>query len=129
MGLGSPGGAVVEAIRAGYLIRARGLETTQIADCFSACPIVFLGGSRRTVWSGTAAMGFHEVSNNGKAIPHDDPMYDLLYRFITDMGANPRVIISWMWSAEPDQMLIRQWDDLCQVGVATFVYHTCLAEN
>ena len=49
VGLGSPGGAVVEAIRAGYLIRARGLETTQIADCFSACPIVFLGGSRRTV--------------------------------------------------------------------------------
>lgn len=123
--LGSPGGAVVEAVKVGYLVRSRGLETTQFGDCYSACPIVFLGGQKRTVWDQTRAMGFHEVSVDGEAVGHDDPVYSLLYRYISDMGANPQQIISWMWSAPPNQMTIKQRDVLCESGVATFVYHSC----
>ena len=45
--LGSAGGSLVDALKAGRMIRALGLNTTLWSNCYSACTIVFLGGERR----------------------------------------------------------------------------------
>jgi hypothetical protein len=47
--LGSGGGSVRDAIMTGLLIRKAGLRTTLFADCYSACPLIFLGGVNRTI--------------------------------------------------------------------------------
>lgn len=127
--LGSPGGAIYEAMRAGLLIRERKIETTQYADCFSACPLVFLGGVRRTIWDGTDKMGFHQVSQNGKAVPLSSEVYDHVRSYVSKMGADPAIVLAWMHYSGPNEMTIRQWDDLCMAGIATFVYHSCLVQK
>ena len=123
--LGSPGGAVYEAMAAGLLIREKGIETTQYADCFSACPLVFLGGVRRTVWDMTDKMGFHQISQNGQAVPLNSEVYDHVRSYISVMGGNDAIVLAWMHYSGPREMTIRQGDDLCMAGIATFVYHLC----
>jgi hypothetical protein len=62
--LAGPGGWVGEAVRAGHLLRTRGIETEAVGDCFSACSIVFAGGVKRRLASG-AQLGFHTANFNG----------------------------------------------------------------
>lgn len=49
--LGSGGGYVLEAIAAGRYIRSKGLDTSLWNNCYSACPLVFMGGVGRVNWS------------------------------------------------------------------------------
>lgn len=60
--LGSAGGSVYEAIRAGQNIRSRRLSTVLWNECLSACTLVFLGGVERQIWSPYPRLGFHRVS-------------------------------------------------------------------
>jgi hypothetical protein len=69
----SPGGHLVEAMRFGREIRARGFDTVvgaRSADavtprpglCFSACPFAFAGGVRRSLLPGSS-LGVHRAAN------------------------------------------------------------------
>lgn len=123
--LGSNGGSVVDAIRAGLLIRERGLETTLHANCNSACPLVFLGGARRVVWAGTARLGLHRISAGGAAVAPDDPIYGLVARYVRDMGGDPRGVVAAMLSAPPEGMAYPEVGDYCDLGLATWVQRVC----
>lgn len=124
--LGSGGGSVRDAFLAGYEIRTRGLSTTSYGNCFSACPLVFMGGERRVLWASPSRLGFHQIyTGNGNALPVEDPIYRLTARYMADMGVNPQVVIHWMLSAQPHEMFEPEVSDLCAPGVATFVQRVC----
>ena len=71
--LNSPGGHLVEAMRLGREIRARGFDTVVAARsadsvaprpglCYSACPFAFAGGVRRSLEPGSS-LGVHRAAN------------------------------------------------------------------
>lgn len=62
--LNSQGGRIAEAQRMADIIRKRGLSTTVVNLCASACTIAFLGGKERTM-TGTARLGFHQPNFGG----------------------------------------------------------------
>jgi hypothetical protein len=124
--LGSGGGSVRDALLAGILIRNRGLDTTIYGNCYSACPLVFLGGKRRVVWAAPHRLGFHQIyTGEGVPIPFDDPIYALVARYVAEMGGNPSTLLAWMFSAGPNEMFEPEPDDLCAANVATFVQRIC----
>ncbi|MDF2232412.1 hypothetical protein P2H44_07575 [Albimonas sp. CAU 1670] len=127
--LGSAGGSVLDALRAGMLIRERGFETTIYANCYSACPLVFMGGVARTVWDSQAELGFHQISlADGSAVPLSDELYVELAKYMSSMGVEYKEVIFWMWEASPDEMKVFRGDhELCDTHVATFVYHGCVS--
>ncbi len=49
--LGSGGGYIDEAMKAGAYIRRKGLDTTLYNNCDSACPLVVMAGVERLNWS------------------------------------------------------------------------------
>lgn len=123
--LGSGGGNVREAILAGAEIRSRGLDTTLNQNCYSACPLVFLGGRNRTIWSPYPTLGFHQVSINGEPIPLDSEIYELIAGYTAEMGADPRFIIASMFAALPDEMFEPDLDSLCASNVTTWIQRVC----
>ncbi|MBX9862412.1 MAG: hypothetical protein K2Y42_06625 [Hyphomicrobium sp.] len=123
--MGSGGGSVRDAILAGMLIRRRGLETTLMADCYSACPLLFLGGVSRTVWSPYRRLGFHQVSRNGQALPLDDDIYGVIRKYTENMGANGAFVLKSMQSAAPRDMSYPDVWDLCEPGITTWVQRGC----
>lgn len=123
--LGSAGGSVADAILAGVLIRQRGLDTALYGNCFSACPLVFLGGIRRVIWAAPYRLGFHQISRGGEAVPLDDPIYRDVALYATRMGADGLTVVQWMQSSPPIDMYEPPVDDLCPPVVATFVQRRC----
>ncbi len=124
--LGSGGGSVRDAILAGNEIRRLGLNTTLHGNCFSACPLIFMGGSERTLWASPHRLGFHQIyTGYGNPIAFDDPVYDIVDRYILEMGISSQVVISWMLSAPPSEMLEPNLTDLCAPRVSTFVQRVC----
>ncbi len=123
---GSAGGSVRDAILAGYEIRRRGLDTTIYGNCFSACPLVFMGGVHRVVWAAPYRLGFHKIYvGQGTPLPLTDDAYGLVAGYLNDVGVNSLTVIQWMFSAEPDGMYIPPFDQLCAPRVATFVQRVC----
>lgn len=124
--LGSGGGSIRDALLAGYEIRRRGLSTTLNGNCFSACPLVFMGGLERILWASPHRLGFHQIyTDEGTALSADDPVYGLIAQYMVTMGVNPRVVIPWMLSARPSEMFEPDVSDLCSPGVSTFVQRVC----
>jgi hypothetical protein len=124
--LGSGGGSVRDALIAGSLIRQRGLNTTIYGNCYSACPLVFAGGTRRVVWAAPYRLGFHQIyTGEGEAIPLDDPLYGLVSRYLAEMGISPRHVLAWMFSAGPSEMHEPEPQRLCDALFATFVQRIC----
>jgi hypothetical protein len=124
--LGSGGGSVRDALLAGLLIRSRGLNTTIYGNCYSACPLVFLGGSRRIVWAAPHRLGFHQIyTGTSVPIPFNDQLYGLVARYIADMGSDPSIVLAWMYSAGPSGMFVPKPKELCAANVATFVQRIC----
>lgn len=70
--LDSPGGRLFEASEIASQVRARGLSTRATADCASACTLVFVAGSHRSLAPG-ARLGFHRAS-----VPSLNPLHDQL---------------------------------------------------
>jgi hypothetical protein len=123
--LGSGGGNVGEALRAGRVIRERGL-TTQLSDnCYSACPFVFLGGTKRILWAGSNRLGFHQISVSGVAVPQDHEAYRIISEYAWAMGADGEWVVQAMLAALPSGMNYVATEGLCDVGVATFVQYVC----
>lgn len=124
--LGSGGGSVRDALVAGLLIRSRGLDTTIYGNCYSACPLVFMGGNHRVVWAAPYRLGFHQIyTGEGVPIPFDDQLYRLVAQYVTEMGGDPSTVLAWMYSAGPSEMFEPEPADLCAPNVATFVQRIC----
>lgn len=123
--LGSGGGSVKDAIQSGLLIRSLRIETTLSANCYSACPLIFLGGVERTVWSPYPKLGFHQVSEGGNAIPFDSEIYRLIGNYAESMGAKKTSLMTFMHAAEPESMNYPDVWDLCKHGITTWVQRGC----
>lgn len=124
--LGSGGGSVRDALLAGLEIRKRRLSTTIYGNCFSACPLIFMGGEKRILWASPKRLGFHQIYTNGRnALPPDDLIYNLTSQYMSSMGVDPQIVIPWMLSAGPNEMFEPNVSDLCTPGVATWVQRVC----
>lgn len=129
--LGSGGGSVKDALLAGQEIRARGLDTVLFGNCYSACPLVFVGGVNRTLWANVRNdFGFHRLATrDGTALPDDHAIYGLIGDYLSEMGVDAPTYIGWMQSADPSAMYSPEPWDLCEPGVTTFVQRICNAEG
>ncbi|PCJ75346.1 MAG: hypothetical protein COA53_05410 [Rhodobacteraceae bacterium] len=128
--LGSAGGSVIDALEAGKMIRALKLNTTLTANCYSACPLVFMGGVKRTIWSPYPEIGFHRMYwSNGVAVAPGDDLYFDISNYVSKMGANERFVLASMFSAEPDKMFVPDGNTLCNNNVATWVQRLCFGES
>lgn len=128
--LGSRGGSVVDALRAGLMIRERGIDTTLHGNCFSACPIVFIAGVERVLWAAPARLGFHQIYvGDGTALPISDPIYAALRDYLLHMGVEPYTVIGWMQMAGPEEMYIPKPSEMCGPRVATFVQRVCSSDG
>ncbi|WP_321345522.1 hypothetical protein [Breoghania sp.] len=128
--LGSDGGDVREALLAGVEIRQRGLDTLLQNPCYSACPLVFLGGVERQIWSPYPDLGFHKVyGRGGLTVPLESSIYKLIYEYIDAMGADPKLTLAFMLSAEPKEMHMPTLTYLCRANVATWIQRACTSEE
>ncbi len=124
--LGSGGGSVRDALLAGISIRKRGLDTTLSDSCYSACPLVFFGGVRRTIWSPYPPLGFHQVyTGDGEPIPASSETYQMIFDYSNLMGIDGNFVLTSMNSAPPSSMYEPHVDDLCAAGVTTWVQRIC----
>lgn len=123
--LGSDGGNVVGAIRAGFMIRERGLDTEVSDHCLSACPLVFMGGVNRRMWTTASRLGFHQVSMQGKVVPPDDPIYKGIESYLILMNVDSGYVMRAMMSAGPAGMFIPEPAKLCGSRVTTFIRRIC----
>lgn len=123
--LGSGGGNLSDALQAGILIRALKLETTLMADCYSACPLVFLGGVQRTIWSPYPRLGFHQASRDGNALATADPVYAVVKRYADGMGVNGDAVVRLMLKSPPSELTYPAVDELCEPNITTWVQRAC----
>lgn len=124
--LGSGGGSVADALIAGTMIRNRGLNTTLYGNCYSACPLVFMGGTRRTLWAAPYRLGFHQIyTGNGVPLAFEDELYELVGHYIVRMGGDPVPVLLWMFSASPSEMFEPQPKELCAAVVVTWAQRVC----
>lgn len=124
--LGSAGGSVVDAILSGLEVRKRGLSTTLHGPCFSACPLVFVGGRERTIWMGPGPhLGFHRVYTASGEVSLDDKVYLQIAEYLAAMDVDPLPVLQWMARAESSEIFEPQLEQLCEPKVATWVQRTC----
>lgn len=130
--LGSGGGYVMEAMKAGDYIRSRGYDTVLWSGCYSACPLVFMAGKQREIWSPYPDLGFHQVARgDGQAVAFNDPIYQLIVSYLVRMDIEPRMVLSNMLAAPPHGMVrISGADpDLCDANVATWSQRMCFGKS
>ncbi len=124
--LGSAGGSVVDAILSGLEIRSRELSTTLHGPCFSACPLLFVGGVQRTIWMGPGPhLGFHRVYTASGEVALDDPIYRQIAEYLVAMDVDPLPVLRWMASAGSRDIFEPELGQLCEPRVATWVQRTC----
>lgn len=130
--LGSGGGYVMEAMRAGDYIRSQGYDTVLWNGCYSACPLVFMGGNQREIWSPYPELGFHQVARgDGQAVSFEDPIYRLIVRYLVRMGVEAQPVLGNMWDAAPHDMVRIGGHDsgLCDANVATWIQRVCSSRS
>lgn len=128
VGLGSGGGLVYEAMKAGAYIRKKNLSTQLLNNCYSACPLVLMGGVDRYNSTPYPLLGFHQVySVNGVAAPLDSQVYSDISGYLKRMNVNPAYVINKMWSSAPNDMTEIEGDDeaLCKANIFTSVQRGC----
>lgn len=123
--LGSGGGSLQDAILTGLLIRTKGLDTALRSDCYSACPLIFLGGVNRLVWSPYPRLGFHQISEKGDALPPGHEAYEVVRKYAEAMGADSAFLLSQIHSAPPADMSYPDVWDLCEPQITTWVQRGC----
>ncbi|MEK1890374.1 MAG: hypothetical protein AAAB35_22995 [Phyllobacterium sp.] len=130
--LGSGGGLVWEAMEAGKEIRKRGLSTRLWNDCYSACPLVFIAGKTREIWSPYPRLGFHQISFPGLGVTASDEMYKKeIYKKIAEyaegMGVNSEALVNFMLQAQPSDFYYPDLETVCDAKLATWVQRQLLA--
>jgi len=124
--LGSAGGSVRDAMLSGIEIRKRGLSTALHGPCYSACPLVFMGGRERGIWSGNGpALGFHRVYTSEGEVPLDHFVYDQIEDYLISMGILSEPVLRWMASKGQYEIYEPALEELCPPKVATWVQRTC----
>lgn len=129
--LSSGGGSVKEAIIAGKIIRRLGLNTQLGGSCYSACPLVFIGGINRTSFSPHPILGFHQISNDGIAIPMNHKVYELVYYYANEMRVDANVLIALMQSALPNGMknINANEEIMCKTNIVTWAQRGCASKD
>lgn len=118
--MGSGGGNVQEALRAGRFIREKGLNTQLYGSCMSACPLVFMGGINRSIFRDSERFGFHKASINGDPVLNSSKIYREIWSYVTQMGGNGDAFLMAMQSAEPYEMkYYPAWIE-CGMGLGTW---------
>ncbi|WP_326543995.1 hypothetical protein [Pseudorhodoferax sp.] len=128
--LGSGGGFIYEALSAGRFLRSKGIATTIWNNCYSACPLVFMGGKERHIHSPYPSLGFHQIYSRSGAAPPDSKVYVDVASYLQEMGVKSRFVVQSMLIAPPTAMnLISGADkDLCANKVATWIQRVCSVE-
>ena len=100
----SPGGHVVEAMAVGRVIRERGYATSvgarapgtalpRAGRCYSACPIAYAGGTRRSLEQGSV-IGIHRAANS-VPVPDEAAFQNIVTGQVKDylaqMGISPEL--------------------------------------
>ncbi|CTQ50938.1 hypothetical protein [Jannaschia donghaensis] len=117
--LTSPGGLLDEAFSAADLIRRRGLDTTLIGGCFSACGFVFLGGASRDIPVTHWPLGFHQAAwRDGQAISMIHPVQVRMMLSLSSLGVETQTIMGWITAAGPGEMFIPDTAQICAAGIA-----------
>ena len=130
--LGSGGGYIYEAFKAGLYIRRNGLGTVLWNGCYSACPLVFMGGDQRDNWSPYPVLGFHQISDQeGSPVPLDSKVYKDVVSYLISMDIEPRYVIQKMWSASPQQMteIDGRDEELCKANIITWAQRGCTSRS
>lgn len=123
--LGSGGGSVYDALRSGQMIRDRGLNTALFGKCFSACPMVFVGGVERVIWAGGDTLGFHQIYTDDGPLPMTHDIYLVLRQYLVEMGVDADVFIGFMATSGPSEMFEPDVADLCAPKITTWVQRQC----
>lgn len=132
VGLGSGGGYVHEALQAGLYIRDHGYGTVLWNNCYSACPLVFMAGNQREIWSPYPYLGFHQISqSDGTPVDFNDPTYRAVHRYLVQMRVDPRYVLTKMWSASPSDManVFGYEPELCDANIATWIQRGCSSRD
>jgi hypothetical protein len=124
VGLGSGGGSVRDAVLAGQEIRKRGLDTQLSGPCYSACPLVFIGGVRRIVMRPFPSLGFHQIRTADGALPFTDDLYGLVAVYAESMGVDALWLIAQMQVSAPHEINLQgdeaaERNALCARGIVT----------
>ena len=129
--LGSGGGSVEEALAAGRLIRSKELSTTIWNNCYSACPLVFLGGVKRHIHSPYPSLGFHQFYTSTGAVAPNAPIYAQVTKYIQEMGVDSLFVYTAILRATPAEMNMINGTDarLCQTRIATWIQRVCEAKH
>jgi len=113
--LDSPGGRLFEAHEIAKQVRTRGLGTRASADCASACTLVFVAGSHRSLAPG-ARLGFHRAS-----VPSLNPLHDQLANrklaSLYDQAGLPRDFVFRVLATPPWTMWFPAADLLVGAGI------------
>ena len=120
--VGSGGGHLSDAVKAGRIIRERGLQTVMNdRNCYSACVFLFMAGVEREIWAPFPMLGFHQAAIGTTALTRGHPVYDIVGDYVEEMGADREFVIDAMLQASPSEMNAPQPEMLCEHGVATWV--------
>lgn len=113
----SPGGHVVEAMALGRAIRARGYAASvgarapgsaapRAGRCYSACPIAYAGGTRRSLEPGSV-LGTHRAVNS-MPVPDEAAFQQVVTGqvedYLVEMGIGPE--LAAMMSVVPHQSIL-----------------------
>ena len=113
--LDSPGGRLYEAHQIAGQVRARGLQTRATGDCASACTLVFIAGSQRSV-APHARLGFHRAS-----VPSPNPLHDGManrkLQALYEEAGLPGSFIHHVLQVPSQQMWFPLADELVAAGI------------
>lgn len=119
LSISSTGGRVGEAQQIAGEIRRLGLDTVARQDCLSACTLVILAGTRRSMASG-AHLGFHQASFPG-ATPKELAEMNVVQRdALSKQGVSPW-FIDRVLSTPSTSMWIPTEDELFDSGFLNYV--------
>jgi len=126
--LGSGGGAVYEAMRAGIAIRRAGLNTELSNACYSACPLALAGGVDRLMWTPYSDVGLHQVSLYGVALPPNHDVYHDIAAYFHLMGIQVDVALLMILAAKPSQMYLLDEAERCSTKLITYHQRGCTVQ-
>ena len=123
--LSGPGGLVLEAMRIGRLVRAKGIETTVLGyqDCSSACVLIYAGGLVRTAES-TSRFGLHMSSG-----AFSDEMITAMAEIIDELGPESVPLIVSQFESGAGQSTLAQANYFLKMGVSLKVLELASAVN
>ena len=116
--LDSNGGSFLPAIRIGEMIRQKGWSTHVERRCLSACAVIWLSGSQKSM-STAAQIGFHQVYNRETGLVEAQPM-NFLRSYLARLGYT-KEMIEFATQAGPADMSYFTGSDSQRLGVQVIV--------